>query len=265
MTKTCLLTGASGGIGQAMAKALAKNGYQLILQGRNEIKLTALKNELGEGHSVFVGDLTEPSVRATLIETVCANGPLDLLVNNAGVSLFAEFCETSYAQIEQLFQLNVLATMDLCQKAIASAGANPLTIVNVGSVLGAIGHPGYSAYCAAKFALKGFSEALSREYTKSNIAVKYLAPRATDTELNSDAVNAMNKSLGNNVDSPELVASALIKLITSTKTRQTIGWPERLFVRVNGVLPEVVDNAIGGKLKKIKQFTNPNWQKQGAN
>lgn len=265
MKQTCLLTGASGGIGQAMAKALAKNGYRLILQGRNEIKLTALRNELGDEHRIFVGDLTQASVRDALISSAFSDGVLDLIVNNAGVSLFADFEATSQAQIEQLFQLNVIATMDLCQKAITHAQSNPITIVNVGSVLGAIGHPGYSAYCAAKFALKGFSEALCREYANSHIAIKYLAPRATDTELNSDAANAMNHALGNNVDSPELVATALIKLISSNKSRQTIGWPERLFVRVNGALPEVVDKAIGGKLNKIKQYTNPNWQKQGAN
>ena len=82
----------------------------------------------------------------------------------------------------------------------------------------------------------------------------YLSPRATDTSINSSKARAINKELGNKMDSPELVAQELLALISSNQTRRFIGFPEKLFARINGVFPSVVDNAIAKQLPKIKRF-----------
>ena len=264
MSKThplCLLSGASGGIGEAIALELASQGYTLILTARDTRKLTALSNQLPGEHYIFSADLTEPTARHDLLSFCAQLGELDLVVNCAGTSQFGAFVEGSYQDIEHIFNVNVTAVMALNQLLLQQAKQRPLILVNVGSALGAIGHPGYVNYCASKFALRGFTEALAREYSGSNKRIKYLAPRATKTAINSQQVNDMNSALGNQVDEPQVVAKALVALINSNKRRLTLGWPERLFVRLNGALPEVVDNALGKKLKKIKTFFQPSLEK----
>ena len=129
-------------------------------------------------------------------------------------------------------------------------------IVNIGSIFGSIGHPGFAAYCASKFGLKGFTEALQRELHGSSIRVLYLAPRATHTDLNSMAVTALNEALGNNVDSPEQVAKALMDILASKRRQQYLGWPENLFVRLNGLFPGLVHNALVRKLHIIRHHAS---------
>ncbi|MFY8352981.1 SDR family oxidoreductase [Pseudoalteromonas sp. SSM20] len=252
--KLCLLTGASGGIGEAIAKTLAARGYTLVISGRDLSKLNHLKNALPGEHFYQLADLSDSASRSNLMAFVKSLGKLDLLINCAGLSLFKPFTDTQLDEIERLLKLNVTAAMALSQEALIEAGEHPLTIINVGSALGAIGHPGYVAYCTSKFALRGFSEALGREYANSNKQIKYLAPRATNTAINSNEVVQMNKLLGNQMDEPEVVASALIALLDSSAKRKTLGWPEKLFVRLNGAFPELVDNALARKVKKIKSF-----------
>jgi short-subunit dehydrogenase len=144
--------------------------------------------------------------------------------------------------------------MRLCQLFLAQLHANKGSIVNVGSSFGSIGYPYQTLYCASKFGLRGFSEALSRELSDTPVKVSYLAPRATDTDINDAQTRAMNKALGNQMDSPKLVADELVALLNSNKTRRFIGFPEKLFARINGVFPRIVDNAIAKQLPKIKQF-----------
>jgi len=257
-TATILLTGATGGIGQAAAKALAKQGVNLVLQGRNQECLARLLSELdtslGQQHQIVSADLTLATDRQRLIALV---NPLPLtgLINLAGVNQFVLFEQQSAKSIEDTLFTNVTATMLLTQGLISKLKlADKAVIVNVGSILGAIGHPGYVTYCTSKFALRGFSEALARELADSNIKVKYLAPRTTSTSINSDAASAMNQALGNHTDSPQWVASQLLALLQGQGARQNLGWPEKLFVAINGLLPNVVDKSMNKNLALIKRF-----------
>jgi short-subunit dehydrogenase len=129
------------------------------------------------------------------------------------------------------------------------------TIVNIGSTFGSIGHPGFSTYCATKFGLRGFTESLRRELSDTKVGVFYIAPRATQTDMNSEAVAELNRELGNAMDQPEVVVDEIIRLL---KTRRAgdyfLGWPEKLFVRLNGLLPRVVVGAISKQLATIKRL-----------
>ena len=129
-------------------------------------------------------------------------------------------------------------------------------VVNIGSTYGSIGHPGYVAYCASKSGLKGFTEALRRELSDTAIQVFYLAPRATETNLNSPAANTLNRALGNRVDSPEQVADTLIKLVITNRQCQFMGWPEKMFVKINALFPRLVDRALIKKMTLIKKILN---------
>ena len=94
-----------------------------------------------------------------------------------------------------------------------------------------------------------------REYHDSNIRFHYLAPRATDTAINDERAIALNTALGNQVDSPEVVAKALITLLEKEKSRLSLGFAERFFAKLNALFPALVDNALAKKLSTIKRLT----------
>jgi len=128
-------------------------------------------------------------------------------------------------------------------------------IVNIGSTFGSIGHPGFASYCASKFGLRGFTEALRREVSDTNIQVFYIAPRAVQTDMNSAAVVQLNRELGNTMGEPAVVVDALLRLLTKNAGGDYfLGWPEKLFVRLNGLLPKVVDGALSKQLTTIKRL-----------
>ncbi len=262
-TKYCLVTGASGGIGGAIATALAREGYTLILQGRNKDKLVNLQQSLPNKAFILMGDLTQAEDRERILTAAFQIGAIDLLVNNAGISYFSSIETTEDHIIEQLININLTAPMLFTQRFIQklrSCTNGPAhesshsTIINVGSAFGFIGHPGFSGYCASKFGLRGFTESLARELSDSNIRVAFFAPRATQTEINSNIVNELNHALGNKVDSPAFVAQEFMLLLNSHQQRKVVGWPEKLFARLNGILPEIVDRAMSSKLQQIKSF-----------
>ncbi|MFT6270802.1 MAG: short-subunit dehydrogenase [Alphaproteobacteria bacterium] len=259
MTKLALITGATGGIGSAIAKQLVEQGYTLILHGRDQHKLDALCHSLPAKHHTLIADISQPSQYLRLIEDAFQIGPVSLLVNNAGISHFSAFtsAQASDAKTAYLMQVNLLAPIALCQHFMAKVlPTHSATIINIGSALGSIGFPGFSLYCASKFGLRGFSESLSREYANSNIRIAYFGPRTTDTSINSSQVTDMNHALNSKVDSPEFVAQQFMLLLNSYKQRKIVGWPEKLFARINGMLPEVVDKAFTQKTKTIKQFAH---------
>lgn len=257
--QTCLLTGATGGIGQAIAKALANKGVSLILQGRSESRLQQLSDSLTGEHKILVADITTIQGREKICRMAELNA-ISMLINNAGVGQFSLLEETEEAVIVDTLEINLLAPilliqelLPLLQKADQQQPA-PSYVINVGSAFGSIGFAGQSIYCASKFGLRGFTEALYRELADTNVHVSYFAPRATATSINSDQAMAMNKALGNSVDSPESVANALIQQLEKGHARLFVGFPEKLFVKINGAFPHIVDKALFKKLPIIKRF-----------
>lgn len=255
--KIVVLTGATGGIGQAIAEQLAEQGARLVLAGRNNEKLEALKARLqgSDRHSLVQGDLRFTDGRLQLLEACQSLGHIDVLINNAGISQLSLFQDMTSNEIEDQVQTNLLSPM-LVTKTLLSLlhKADESIILNIGSGFGSIGYPGFSSYCATKFGLRGFSEAISRELADSTIKVLYLAPRATKTNINSNHVDEMNTELGNKTDSPEWVAKAAVKQLKKTSKRVYLGFPEKLFVRVNAILPSIVDNALFKQLPIIRRF-----------
>ena len=256
--KLILLTGATGGIGKAIAQRLAAQGARLILVGRSTQTLNALARELNvRANDGFVlqADISSRSGRETIRTALLAlQEPLDALINCAGTNLFGMLEDNDPEAIEQLIATNVTATILLTRLTLPFLDKNHGHILTIGSSFGGLGYPGFSAYCASKFALRGFSEALRRELSDSNIQVAYLAPRATNTSLNSDAVCAMNKELGNAMDAPELVARKVEIMLSSALMRDAnIGWPERLFLRINSIFPWIIDKALRGQLPVIRR------------
>lgn len=249
--KTVLLTGATGGIGSEVARQLSAAGARLILTGRSATKLKALQRQLAVETLVYCCDLTVTAEQQGLLQFCQQQGGIDILINNAGISQFG-LCQQQ--QFSELISINLLVPMQLCQLFLPVLRQRKGQIVNVGSAFGSIGHPGFTGYCATKFGLRGFTEALQRELAGSDIQVKYFAPRATETSINSSDVMQLNEQLGNRVDSPVWVAEQLIKQLKSNELRRFLGWPERIFVRLNALFPALVDMALKSKLTLIELF-----------
>jgi short-subunit dehydrogenase len=257
--KIFLVTGATGGIGKAIAQRLLVQGARLIVVGRSREKLHALESALhisARGGFSIPADITTHEGREMIRSALDSlSQPLDGLINCAGVTAFGMLADSRAADIEALIATNIMAPILLTRMVLPYLNKNQARLINVGSSFGALGFPGFSAYCASKFALRGFSEALRRELSDTTIQVAYLAPRATNTELNTDAVSAMNRELGNRVDQPERVARKVEKMLLMKRmSDSSIGWPERFFLWINSIFPRSVDLALSKQLPVIRRY-----------
>lgn len=253
--KLVLVTGATGGIGRALCAQLSAAGARLVLNGLVENQLRDMQQTLGLHHLIAVADISTAEGRE-LVEQTCEQvGGVDVLINLAGILDCNLYTHQSEAAISRLMDVNALAPMLLTRRLLPQLLRKPRArIINVGSTFGSIGHPGFATYCASKAAMKMFSEALARELADTAVTVGYIAPRATNTPLNTDRIIMLNHALGNATDMPEQVAEAIFALVNSKARVRYLGWPEALFVRINAVLPGVVHNALAKKLPLIKQI-----------
>ncbi|UBH29035.1 SDR family oxidoreductase [Aeromonas enteropelogenes] len=253
--KRVLLTGASGGIGEELAQELAAQGAHLLLNGRRGPALERLRKSLPhpERHQALIADLGSSQERARLLQHPLLEEGIDVLINNAGCNQFAWLEDQSSEQVERQLRLNIEAPIQLTRTLLPQM-RKPGIIMNVGSSFGSIGYPGYSVYCASKFALRGFSEALGRELEGSGIKVLHFAPRATRTRLNSEAAFDLNAELGTHTDSPQEVAEEAVIALCNETRRRWLGWPEQLFVRLNALLPGIVDKALAKQLPIIERY-----------
>jgi short-subunit dehydrogenase len=251
-----VLTGATGGIGQAIARELVRNSDWLVIVGRNVAALNALATEIGirKVHIVH-GDLTQDR---TLVETALLAqelGGANLLVNNAGAGDFHAFETQDTAAICALLDTNLLAPMLLTRKLLPQLKQAPSAqIVNIGSLFGQIGYPGFAAYGASKAGLRGFTQALRRELADTAVEVRHFIPRATRTAINSDTVNAMNRELNTTEDAPESVAREFMRFLDGSAWETTIGTKEAFFAFVNRLLPAMPDKAILDQLPVIRKY-----------
>lgn len=257
--KVVVLTGATGGIGQEIARQLAARGSRIALTGRNREKLEALQKELEQKGAKIIAteaDLTKAEDRSKLVEQTEQNfGEIDILINNAGSQHMALFQTMEPEAIVSLFQTNLLAPILLVRELLpAMIDRGQGQLVNIGSTFGSIGFAGYTTYSASKFALRGFSEALRRELTGTGVGVTYIAPRGTKTALNSDALYKVSKKLGFHFDKPEDVASQIVRAIELERKELFVGFPEKLFARLNGLIPGIIDSGTAKQMTMLKEF-----------
>lgn len=250
---TILITGASGGIGRACAETLARGGHRLLLTGRDPGRLAEAVAACGDRAEAVAADLTTDEGRHRVIRAA-TDSAVDTLINNAGINELVPFEQMAEGDIARMIEANVTAPLSLTRGLLPYLhGLDAARIVNVGSTFGTIGFPGYVAYSATKFALRGFSEALRRELADSRIVVQYIAPRATRTALNSERADAMNAALGNAIDDPADVAAAIARILDRGPGDYYLGWPEKLFARINAIAPGVVARALRGQLGTIRR------------
>lgn len=183
---TALVTGASGGIGSSIAKALAAQGATLALSGSNEEKLKAFAAELGGDHKTLVCNLSDPAAVDGLVPQAveALGGKIDILVNNAGITKDARLVKMTEAQFDAVVDVNLKGVFN-CAQAVATIMAEQGggVILNASSVVGLYGNFGQTNYAATKFGVIGFTKTWARELGPKGVRVNAVCPGFVNTEI----------------------------------------------------------------------------------
>lgn len=226
--RIALVTGASRGIGEATAKALAKEGALLALTARSKQRLEALEEGLKhEGVEVrsFPADFSsETEIEEVFQGIEAAFGKLDILVNNAGIGVFGKVGEGSVSEYRRVLDINLLGPIVASHYAVNLMKQGGFGhIVNVSSVAGHIGTPGWASYNASKWGLRGFSESLRKELIPWNIRVSVLSPGVVESDWGENMPEEWQKRRNQEVTpmTPEDMARAIVFILKQ---------PERLCI-----------------------------------
>ncbi len=226
-----LITGASGGIGRAIAERAARAGARLTLGARSADKLDALARELTATGAEVIAvptDVTSADDRQRLLAAAVDRfDGLDVLINNAGVGSFGHFAESTEAILRQVMEVNFFAPAELMRLAIPvlAKGRQP-AIVNVASMCGRRGIPAWSEYSASKFALCGLTEALRAELVRFSIDMVLICPGLTRSDLNRHMLRNEGRM---KIDftkgqPPEEVAAGILRSLCKNRSETVLGW-----------------------------------------
>ena len=248
---TALITGASRGIGRAIALELAKAGVKrLLLVARDRQKLAELAEEIQQLNVEVVTlaiDLTQPvEINIAIAQAWRSHGPIDLLVNCAGVAHQTPFLQSKLPQLQEEVSLNLMGMYTITRSvARRMATRQQGTIVNVSSLMGKIAAPTMSTHSATKFAIIGFTQALRAELAEHNIRVMALLPTLTDTDM-SRRLQLFRWVIPMTATE---VAEVLIDGLRKDSPEILVGWQSHLAVWCNRIAP--------GLLEKILLLASP--------
>ncbi len=226
--KTALVTGATGGIGGAIAKALHAQGAHIGISGRNEEKLNALAAELGERVSILAADLSDRDAIADLVKRADeALGQIDILVNNAGLTRDNLSMRMKDEEWQDVIDVNMTATFKLA-KAVQRGMMKRRNgrIINIASIVGVTGNPGQCNYVASKAGMIGWSKAMAQEIASRGITVNCVAPgfiaTAMTDALNDDQKAKINSTIpAGRMGASEDIAAAVTYLASDEATYVT--------------------------------------------
>ena len=258
--KLVIVTGASSGIGRACAEKFAQEGANLVLAARSADKL----NEVAENVARY-GVQVLPVVTDVTMEEDCKNlvekalikfGKIDVLVNNAGISMRASFSELDISVLKKVMDVNFWGTIYCTRHAIASLLENNGSVVGVSSIAGYKGLPGRTGYSSSKFAMHGFLEALRIENIKKGLHVLIACPGFTASNIRNAALAADGSSQGESprdeqkMMQPEEVAMRIVSAVKYRKDRLTLTFSGRLTVLLNKFFPKWVDKLVYNHMSK---------------
>jgi short-subunit dehydrogenase len=241
--KRIFLTGGSGGLGRLLAAELVNAGAEVtVVSRRPGDKPPAARH--------IAADLSTSDGIAEASAIVEREEP-EILVNMAGTQYFGPAESQSLEAMLASYMVNLMAPAALCRAALGTMKRrNSGQIVNIGSIFGSISFAHFASYSSAKAGLRALSEALRRELAGTEIAVTYVAPRAIQTGMLSSEMQQYAALIGMNIDAPERVADKILKAIRQRRKEVYIGFPEQLFVRLNAIMPRLVDIAVAGGDRK---------------
>jgi 3-oxoacyl-[acyl-carrier protein] reductase len=232
--KTALITGASGGIGKAIAQGLYAQGANVALTGRNKEALESLAKELGDASRVhvIVGDLSSAEAAEKIItDAEAAMGQVDILINNAGLTRDTLSMRMTDEAWQNVIDVNLTAAFRLSRAAMKGMMKRRFgRIISISSIVGTTGNPGQANYCASKAGLIGMTKAMAQEVGSRGITLNCVAPgfiaTAMTDALNDDQKNTINAKIpAQRMGTPEEIASAVVYLASNEAgyvTGQTI-------------------------------------------
>ncbi len=234
--KVALVTGASGGIGAAIARAMHAQGASVALSGRRAAELESLAAELGSRVLVAPADLADPAAAPALVETVEKGlGGLDILVNNAGLTKDMLALRMGDADWQAVLDVDLSAPFRLCRASLRGMMKKRWgRIINIGSIIGTSGNAGQANYAAAKAGLVGMTKALAQEVAPRNVTVNVVAPGYVETPM-TDVLGEVIKAKmveripTGRIGRPEDIAAAVVYLAAPEA-----GWVTGQTLHVNG-------------------------------
>ena len=248
-----IVTGASSGIGAALTQQLAALGARLIITARREDRLRHLAHAVSTDIDTcapitVAGDVTDTAVQHEIIKVATRNlGGLDILINNAGIGALGPFDEALPERLRRVMEVNFFGPVELTRQAIPllRTGNKPL-IVNIGSILGHRAVPGKSEYCASKFALHGFSDALRCELVNDGIDVLLISPSTTSSEFFDHVIDASStdRTVGAGAMSPERVARHTVQAIQRGRHELILTTGGKLLVWLDRLCPPLANRIV---------------------
>lgn len=258
--KVVIITGASSGIGKALAFEFGKKGSKIVVTGRNEQNLEAVTNDLKmAGIEVFSirGDVSlEEDNRKMAEETLKKYGKIDILINNAGISMRALFEETDLKVIRQLMDINFYGTVYATKYCLPYIIAQKGSIVGISSIAGYRGLPARTAYSASKFAMNGFLEALRTELLRKEVHILTACPGFTASNIRNVALNKEGSAQGESprneqkMMSAEEVANHIYKAVHKRKKVLVLTRQGKITVFLNKWFPGWMDQMVFNALAK---------------
>jgi len=258
--KVVIITGASSGIGKALAEGFADQKANLVLAARSKAKLMELKNDLQHKVNdilVIPTDVTNEEACKILIEKAIDKfGRIDILINNAGISMRAIFEHTDVDVLKKLMDVNFWGTVYCTKYALPYLLKSKGSLIGVSSIAGYKGLPGRSGYSASKFAMQGFLEVLRIENMKKGLHVLIACPGFTTSNIRNTALAADGSQQGESpraedkMMTSEEVAIMIIKAIKQKKHRLTLTSQGKLTVILNKFFPKLMDKLVYNHMAK---------------
>lgn len=236
-----------------MCERLSDRGATVIAVARRADRLNELAQRTTRGTVVTIaGDITDAAIRQSAIEAAAKirGGPIDLLVNNAGIGAIGPFADASPARLREIMEVNFFAPVELIRLAIPglAQGRSPV-ICNISSVLGHRAVPNKSEYCASKFALHGFSDSLRAELAPRGIQVTLVSPSTTDSEFFDSLVYTDTDQASSSIGSwtPQRVARAALATIVARRSEAILSLGGKALVYADRIAPPIVNALIAKK------------------
>jgi 3-oxoacyl-[acyl-carrier protein] reductase len=234
--RTALITGASGGIGSAIAKNLSQQGAHVILHGTRAGRLEELASEIGTNVSVVTANLSDREAIGGLVsEAAKATGAIDILVNNAGITRDNLFMRMKDEEWDDVLEVNLTSSMLLCRSAIrAMMKARWGRIISISSIVGVTGNPGQTNYAASKAGMIGFSKSLAAEVASRGITVNVVAPGFIETPMTDELTDEQKQKLLGNVPAGRLGSSQEVAAAVSFLASEEAAYMTGATLHVNG-------------------------------
>jgi len=250
--KVVVITGGSDGIGKALVDGFLSEGAKVATCGRNYDKLYQLQSQYaGKPLLIHTTDISKQQECKSFIDAVIKNfGQIDILINNAGISMRALFCDVELDALRKVMDVNFWGSVYCTKYALPSIMKSNGSIVSISSVAGYRGLPGRSGYSASKFALNGWMETLRTELLNTGVNVLWVCPGFTESNIRNAALNSKGQALGETtMDEKAMMSSAecasrIIEAIRKRKRTIVLTFTGKETVFLNKFFPSLADKLV---------------------